>query len=169
MAFRECIDYKKTQILSQYQEECYAYIMKTLKNSEKKISSFHQPQAYSLYHLQQTATNCQILVVFFSSFKHQPVLYIPTRDDNPLGGLSIRKLMVKIVSTPHFHKKVRATSGLAPPSQLPWWYYIENEKTIWERNDLIEILTLRANFAEWLRAKAWISLQLSNWKPPLLL
>ena len=38
-----------------------------------------------------------------------------------------------------------------------------------KRNGLIERPTLRGSFANWLREKAWISLQLSNWKPPLLL
>ena len=85
------------------------------KNSEKNIII---SSAASILIIQPT-TNCHKLSDLFPSFKHQPVLYIPTRDDNPLGGLSIRKLMVKIVSAPHFHKKVRATSGLAPPPQLP--------------------------------------------------
>ena len=50
------------------------------------------------------------------------------------GGLS----MVKIVLTSHFHREVRATIGLVPTSQLPWWCYIENERTIWERSSLTE-------------------------------
>ena len=33
--------------------------------------------------------------------------------------------MVKIVLTSHFHKKVRATIGLVPTSQLPWWWAIK--------------------------------------------
>ena len=61
--------------------------------------------------------------------------------------------MVKIVLTSHFHKKVRATIGLVPTSQLPWWCYIENERTIWERNGLIETPTLRGIIAKWLREK----------------
>ena len=41
--------------------------------------------------------------------------------------------MVKIVLSSHFHKKVRATIGFVPTSQLPWWFYRENERTIWEQ------------------------------------
>ena len=63
-------------------------------------------------------------------------------------------------------QKVRAIIGLVPTSQLPWWCYIENERTIWERNGLIETPTLRGNFAMWLHGKAWISWQLSNLKTP---
>ena len=71
-------------------------------------------------------------------------------DKSHQGGLS----MVKIVLTSHFHKKVRATIGLVPTSQLPWWCYIEIERTIWERNGLIETPTLRGIVARWLREKA---------------
>ena len=61
---------------------------------------------------------------------------------------------VKIVLISHFHKKVRATVSLVPTSQLPWWCYIENERTIWERNGLIETPTLRGIIAKWLQEKA---------------
>ena len=74
--------------------------------------------------------------------------------------------MVKIVPTLQFHKKVKATRGLAPTSQLPWWCYIENERTSWERNGLIERPTVRGIFTNWLREKVWNSSQLSNWKTP---
>ena len=74
--------------------------------------------------------------------------------------------MVKIVLTSHFHKKVRAIIGLVPTSQLPWWCYIENERTIWERNGLIETPTLRGIIAKSLREKAWNPSQLSDWKTP---
>ena len=46
--------------------------------------------------------------------------------------------MVKFVLTSYFHKKVRATRGLVPTSQLSWWCYIQFERTIWEQNGLIE-------------------------------
>ena len=45
--------------------------------------------------------------------------------------------MVKIVLASHLHKKVRATIG-----------HIEYERTIWERNGLIEIPTLRGIIAK---------------------
>ena len=48
------------------------------------------------------------------------------------GGV-VQLDMVKIVLTSHFHKKVRATIGFVPTSQLPWWCYRENERTIWEQ------------------------------------
>ena len=56
--------------------------------------------------------------------------------------------VVKIVLTSHFHKEVRATIGLVPTSQLPGWCYIENERTILERNGLIETPTLRGIIAK---------------------
>ena len=33
-------------------------------------------------------------------------------------------------------------------SHFPWWYYIENEQTIWEQNGQIERPTLWGNFAK---------------------
>ena len=66
--------------------------------------------------------------------------YLINGDDESnlaLGGLSIRN------GQNHFHKKVRATIGLVPTWQLPWWCYKENERIIWERNGLIETPTLR--------------------------
>ena len=62
--------------------------------------------------------------------------------------------MVNIVLTLHFHKKVRATIGFVPTSQLPWWCYRENVRTIWEQNGLIETPTSREIIAKWLREKA---------------
>ena len=59
--------------------------------------------------------------------------------------------MVKIVLTLYFHKEVRAT---IPTSQLPWWCYVENERTIWERNGLIETAPLQGIIAKWLQDKA---------------
>ena len=61
--------------------------------------------------------------------------------------------MIKIVLTSHFHKKVKATIGLVPTSQLLWWCYIENEQTILERNGLIETPTLLGIIAKWLQGK----------------
>ena len=42
---------------------------------------------------------------------------------------------------------MRATIGLVPTSHLPWWCYIENERTIWEWNGLIETPTSRGIIA----------------------
>ena len=67
----------------------------------------------------------------------------------------------------NFTKKVRVTRGFAHTSQLPWWCYIEKERTIWEQKGLIETPTLQGFFAKQMRKKAWKSLQLSNWKTPL--
>ena len=55
-----------------------------------------------------------------------------------LGAKVKNGQMVKIVPSLQFHKKVKTTSGLAPTLQLPWWCYVENERTNWERNGLIE-------------------------------
>ena len=46
--------------------------------------------------------------------------------------------MVKIVHTSLLHKKLRAIIVLLPASQLPWWCYIENERTIWVLNGLAQ-------------------------------
>ena len=101
----------------------------------------------------------------------QTYLYITVdkacRWDCDAGG-SFNWKIVKIVPTSQFHKKVRATRGLAPTSQLSWWWYIENERTKWERKGPIETPTLRGVFTKWLREKAWISSQLPNWKTPLV-
>ena len=48
---------------------------------------------------------------------------------------------------------MRSTIGLVPTWQLPWWCYIENERTIWERNDLIETPTFRGIYWEVKRPK----------------
>ena len=69
------------------------------------------------------------------------------------GGLSIRNGQNRSNFTLS-QKKVRAIIGLVPTSQLPWWCYIENERTIWEQNGLIETPTLREIIAKWLREKA---------------
>ena len=86
-----------------------------------------------------------------------------------LGAKVKNGQMVKIVPSLQFHKKVRTTSGLAPTSQLPWWCYVENERTNWERNGLIETPTLRGVFARQMQNKARKFSQLSNWKTSLLL
>ena len=70
----------------------------------------------------------------------------------------------------------RATRCLAPSLQLLWWCYIENKRTIWKRNGLIERPTLRGNFAKWFwhwnglrERKGPNFLQLSYWKTPQVL
>ena len=73
---------------------------------------------------------------------------------------------VTIILTSNFHRKVRATIGLAPKSQLPWWCYIKLERTTWERNGLVETPTLQGIFAKSMREKAWKSSQHSDWKTP---
>ena len=70
-------------------------------------------------------------------------------DIEPFPRVVFQLEMVKIVLTSHFHKKVRATIGLVPTLQPPSWCYMENERTIWERNRLIETSTLRGIIAKW--------------------
>ena len=56
-----------------------------------------------------------------------------------------------------------------PTPQLPWWCYIENEQTNWERNCLIERPTWREFFErERLQEKAWISSQVIE-RPPIIM
>ena len=62
-------------------------------------------------------------------------------------GRSVNYKFVQFILTSHFHKKVRATRGLVPTSQLLWWCFIQFERTIWERNDLIETPNLQGFFA----------------------
>ena len=62
------------------------------------------------------------------------------------------------------------TKKWEPPTlQLPWWCYIENEQTNWERNCLIERPTWREFFErERLQEKAWISSQVIE-RPPIIM
>ena len=66
--------------------------------------------------------------------------------------------MVKIVLTSPFHKKARDTIDLAPTLQPPRCCSIATERTIWDRNGLIETPTWRGIFVQWLEKRPEILL-----------
>ena len=112
-------------------------------------TAFHNQRLQGLIHMWHT---CIVLFSIGSLTNNDPVSrWSSGKSQAYRPGGSFNKKMVKIIPTSQFHKKVRATRGLAPTSQLPWWCYIENEPTNWERNGLIETPTLQGFFAKQMR------------------
>ena len=65
-------------------------------------------------------------------------------------------------------QELRATRGLVPNLQLPWWCYIEKERTIWEWNGLIETPDLQGRFANWSQERSEFPRNFLIERPPRL-
>ena len=106
----------------------------------------------SVVYLKQTVVWWEWICLLWGLLRHFTCLSCCFNSKSCLsGGLSVRNGR----NRSHFtlSQKVRATIGIAPTSQLPWWCYIENERMILERSGLIETPTLRG-IAKRLREKA---------------
>ena len=101
-----------------------------------------------------------VIVVFINFWKrHKCWQFLNIKAQNYLIG----KYKLATVLASHFHKKVRATRGFVPTSQLPGCCYIKFEQIIREQNGLIETPNFERIVCEAIAEK---SSQLYYWRPP---